>query len=174
MLKGDLVDADVDPCVGRNRVESVFCRDVEFGRVLGRHGRGHRRGARGEHDLPIDLESPRAGGVVELCDLEVGLCDGDGRADVYAGLDLSPVLDLGEVSPWVDGDDLVLVEPRRVGPDVEDGLGVGVVWALVGVQGPDGDGEGVVDRVRPTVRSDGVAQTERHLLARGEDGATFL
>jgi len=66
------------------------------------------------------------------------------------------------MSPRVEGNDLLGVEPRRLRRKVERRVGVGVVGLVVGIEGVESDGEGFVDGVGSRVGSEKGGTNERN------------
>ena len=58
---------------------------------------------------------------------------------------------LNVMSPRIEGDDLLGVEPRRLRRKVKRRVGIGVVGFVVGIEGVESDGESFVDGVGPGV-----------------------
>ena len=99
----------------------------------------------------------------------MGLGDGDAGADVEALVDLVGPDLLHEVAPWVEGDDLLRVEPRGLGGDVHGGLRVRVRGLVRRRERAEGNRECTVDRVGTRVGADRVAHLDRVRETRGDD-----
>jgi len=125
-------------------------------------------------DFPVDFDHVFPCCVVDLAELDVGLCDGDAGADVEALVDLVRPDLLYEVAPWVEGDDLLRVEPRGLRGDAHRGLRVNVRGLVGRGERAEGDCEGTVDRVGSRVCANGVAHLDRVRQTRGNDWAAYF
>jgi hypothetical protein len=101
----------------------------------------------------------------------MGLGDGDTGADVEALLNLLLPYFLYEVSPRVEGDDLLRVEPRGLRRDAHGGLRVRVRGLVSRREGAEGNCECTIDRVGARVGADGVAHLDHVRQTRRNDGA---
>jgi hypothetical protein len=61
---------------------------------------------------------------------------------------------LDVMTPGVERDDRLSVEPRRLGREVERRKGVGVIGTEIWIQGVESDGEGFVYAIRARVSTD--------------------
>ena len=120
-------------------------------------------------DFTVDFDRVLPCGLVDLAELDVGLCDGDAGADVEALFDLVRPNLRYEVAPWVERDDLLLVEPRGLGGDVHGGLRVRVRGLVRRGERAEGDCEGTVDRVGARVGANRVAHLDHVRQTRGDD-----
>lgn len=121
-------------------------------------------------NLAVGQDGTRGVGGVELGHLDVRLCQGDGGTDVQLALVVRGKFGLGEMTPRVQADDLVGVEPAGVRVDGERRLGVGVIGDVGRVEGVECHGQGAVDRVRAGMRADGVSVGERGGTMGCDDG----
>lgn len=122
-------------------------------------------------DFTVDFDRVFPRRLVNLAELDVGLCDSDTRANIETLVDLVRPDLLYEVAPWVKGDDFLRVEPRRLRGNVHRRLRVSKRGFVTWGEGAEGDCEGTVDRVGSRVGANGVAHLDHVRETRGNDWA---
>ena len=120
---------------------------------------------------PSALSRPAGERGLHLGQVEAGLGDGDGRADVDALGDLGLESLRGQMAPGIERDDLARLAPLRERADADRRVGIGEIRPADRIERAGGHRERAIERIGAAMAADDVAVAgPRH---RADDRAAF-